>query len=147
MQVPGERRVSTTESSLLLCDGPVSMSRMLAEGYDFSGWRLLNISACLLGRLRELGASKEVLGYIAVLTLLGCRRVCSALWPISDAAAPEFSRHWIRAIKRHVFGDTPPGPHAFAVAFKEALDGFRKAEGGRFDHEFFWAPYTLYGLG
>ena len=82
---------------------------MLAEGYDFSGWRLLNISACLLGRLRELGTSKEVLGYIAVLTLLGCRRVCSALWPISDAAAPEFSRHWIRAIKRHVFGDTPPG--------------------------------------
>jgi hypothetical protein len=123
------------------------MSRMLGEGYDLRNWRLFHISACLLGRLRELGASKEVLGYIAVLTLLGCRRVCSALWPLADAAAPEFARYWMRALQQHVFGPTPPGPHAFAVAFKQALDDFRGAEGGRFDHEFFWAPYTLYGLG
>lgn len=135
------------EESLLLCDGLVSMSRMLAEGYDLSNWRLFHISACLLGRLRELGASKEVLGYIAVLTLLRCRRVCSALWPIWDPAAPEFTRHWIGAIHRHVFGLQPPGPHAFAVAFKEALDNFRRANNGQFDHEYFWAPYTLYGLG
>jgi hypothetical protein len=135
------------EAALLLCDGLVGMSRMLGEGYDLRSWRLFNISACLLGKLRELGASKEVLGYIAVLTLLGCRRVTSALWPISDTAAPEFTRYWVRAIKEHVFGTTPPGPHSFAVAFKEALDNFRQADGGRFDHEFFWAPYTLYGLG
>jgi hypothetical protein len=141
------RQVSVAEAALLLCDGPVSMSRMLGEGYDLSHWRLFNISACLLGKLRQLGASREVLGYIAVLTLLRCRRVASALWPLADASAPEFARYWVRAIQQHVFGPTPPGPHAFAIAFKQALDDFRSAEGRRFDHEFFWAPYTLYGLG
>lgn len=87
------------------------------------------------------------MGYIAVLTLLCCLRVCSALWPTSDAAAPEFARYWIRAINQHVFGPTPSSPHAFAIAFKEALDNFRQAEDRKFDREFFWAPYTLYGLG
>jgi hypothetical protein len=43
--------------------------------------------------------------------------------------------------------ETPPSPHAFALAFREALEGFRQVDGGRFDHEYFWAPYTLYGLG
>jgi hypothetical protein len=108
--LPDGRNVSVAEASLLLCDGPVSMSRMLRDGYDLSHWRLFNISACLLGQLRELGASREVLGYIAVLTLLRCRRVASALWPLSDAAAPEFARYWVRAIRQHVFGPTPPGP-------------------------------------
>ena len=132
---------------MLLSDGPVSISRMMSEGYDLRNWRLLHISCCLLGRLSELGASKEVLGYIAVLTLLGCRRVVSAQWRLSDAGGAEFARHWIAAINKHVFGNTPPGPHSFAIAFKEALDCFRRAEKGRFDHEFYWAPYTLYGLG
>lgn len=66
---------------------------------------------------------------------------------LAIAAAPEFSRYWIKAIKDHVFGPKGRGPHSFALAFKEALDNFRKADGGRFDHELFWAPYTLYGLG
>jgi tetratricopeptide (TPR) repeat protein len=134
------------EPSLLLLDGLASMSRLLHEGYDFSNWRLFNISACMLGNLRELGGS-EVMGYLAALTLLGCRRVCSAMWHLSDESAPEFARHWIRAIARHVFGDAPPGPHAFAIAFREALNNFREADGDRFDHEFFWSAYTLYGLG
>jgi hypothetical protein len=30
---------------------------------------------------------------------------------------------------------------------KQALDNFLHADNSRFDHEFFWAPYTLYGLG
>jgi len=33
----------------------------------------------------------------------------------------------------------------FAVAFKEAITAFRNT--GTFDHEYFWAPYTLFGLG
>jgi tetratricopeptide (TPR) repeat protein len=133
--------------SLLLVDGPMSINRLVAEGYDFSHWWLVNFSCCLLGRLEPMGASKEVMGYIATLTLLGSRRVASAMWRISDQAAPEFSRHWIRAIKKHVFDETPPSPHAFALAFREALEGFRQVDGGRFDHEYFWTPYTLYGLG
>jgi tetratricopeptide (TPR) repeat protein len=141
------REVQIREPALRLVDGPVSMSRLLAEGYDFSRWRLLHLSACMMGELTLLGASKEVLGYLSVLTLLGCRRVVSALWEVSDDAAPEFASHWIESLVRHAFtSGSEPSPHAFAVAFKEALDGFR-TEHNRFDHEFFWAAFTLYGLG
>jgi tetratricopeptide (TPR) repeat protein len=141
------RQIQVQEPALRLVDGPVSMSRLLGEGYDFSRWRLMYISACLMGELTLLGASKEVLGYLAVLTLLGCRRVVSAMWEVSDEAAPEMARQWVRALMQHAYGPgRNPGPHTFAIAFKQALDGFRAAH-GRFDHEFFWAPFTLYGLG
>jgi len=141
------RRVSVQEPFMLLCDGVLSMSRMMAEGYELSHWRLLMISACLLGSLEELGESKELLGYTATLTLLGCRRMVAALWPLADESAAQFARDWIRAIRKHVFGEKAPGPHSFAIALKEALDNLRHAEDSVFDHELFWAPYTLYGLG
>jgi hypothetical protein len=74
--------------------------------------------------------------------------VISALWPISDQAAAEFSKHWIRAMQEYVFNPKRPrGPHAFALAFKAALESFRQADGGYYDHEFYWAPYLYYGLG
>jgi tetratricopeptide (TPR) repeat protein len=139
--------VRSTQPGVQLLDGPVVLSDLFSGGYDFSRWLLANFSCCLLGQLRILGTSHEVLGYIAALTLLGCRRMSSALWWLSDASAPVFAQFWIRAIKQHVFGPTPPGPHAFAVAFKEALDAFRAFYNGYYDHEFYWAPYTLYGLG
>lgn len=66
---------------------------------------------------------------------------------IGIEAAPVLSRYWIRAIKKHVFESERRGLHSFAIAFREALDNFRKADCGRFDHELFWALYTLYGLG
>jgi hypothetical protein len=144
---PDGRMIRVKEPGTYLVDGLVSIARLLAHGYDFSAWRVVNFSCCLLGRLSALGKSRELMGYNAALTLLGCRRVASALWWLSDDAAPVFARFWIRAIRTHVFGPNPPGPHAFALAFKEALDGFRSFDGGRFDHEFYWAPYTLYGLG
>jgi tetratricopeptide (TPR) repeat protein len=139
--------VRVTQPGVQLLDGPVVLSELFSGGYDFSRWLLANFSCCLLGQLRILGTSHEVLGYIAALTLLGCRRVSSPLWWLSDASAPRFAQFWIRAIKQHVFGPTPPGPHAFAVAFKEALDTFRAYSNGYYDHEFYWAPYTLYGVG
>jgi len=141
------QEVEVEDPAFLFCDDWLGLSQLIREGYDFSHWQLANFSCCLLGRLSILGRSREVMGYNAALTLLGCRRVASALWWLSDDSAPVFARFWIRAIKRHVFAPTPPGPHAFALAFKEALDGLRKFESGRFDYEFFWAPYTLYGLG
>jgi hypothetical protein len=135
------------EPALRLVDGAVSMSRLLAEGFDFSKWRLLHVSACLLGQLNPLGTSRELLGYLAVLTVLGCRRVVSATWELSDESAPDFTRCWLRALNRHVFNpDAAPSPHAFAVAFREATDCFRRTF-PHFDHEFHWAPYALYGLG
>ncbi len=64
-----------------------------------------------------------------------------------DGVAAEFARHWIRALGNEVWAKDHAGPHAYAVAFKRALTTFRKADGRKYDHELFWAPYTLYGLG
>jgi hypothetical protein len=133
---------------LRLCDGDLSDARMVADGYTFEDVWILYWSCCLLGRLNPEERTKEVEGFMATLTMLGCRRVLSALWPISDLAAAEFSRHWMQAMQEHVFNpQRPRGPHAFAVAFKVALEAFRQADGGYYDHEFYWAPYLYYDLG
>jgi tetratricopeptide (TPR) repeat protein len=154
------RHVRVRRPGVLLCDGPVTDSRMVAEGYDFRGVRLLHFACCLLGKLREEDRTKDVEGFIASLTLLGARRVVAAMWPISDLASAAFAGHWAAAIRRNVFDaesasatpaterpQGPPSPHAFAVAFKEAMDTFRKQDDGFFDHEYYWAGYTFYGLG
>jgi tetratricopeptide (TPR) repeat protein len=147
LTLEGGRSVRVCEPGLLLADGFVSMSRLVAEDYDFSRWRLLNLSTCLLGRLETIGTSKELLGFIATLSMLGCRRILSALWQLNDLSAAEFSRQWIRALMEHVHGERALTSNSFATAFKEAVDRFRRAQGGRFDHELYWAPYVLYGLG
>jgi hypothetical protein len=116
---------------LRLCDGELSDARMVAEGYTFEEVWLLYWSCCLLGQLNAEARTKEVEGFMATLIMLGCRRVLSALWPISDRAAAEFSRHWVRALQEYVFNpERPRGPHAFALAFKAALESFRQADGG-----------------
>ena len=130
---------------------------MVAERYDFRGVQMLHFACCLLGKLREEERTKEVEGFTASLTLLGVRRVVAAMWPISDLASAAFAGHWVAAIRRNVFdtesasstpvAERPPSPHAFAVAFREALNTFRKQDNGFFDHEYYWAAYTFYGLG
>jgi CHAT domain-containing protein len=133
---------------LSLCDGGLSDSRMVAEGYTFEEVWLLYWSCCLLGQLNPEERTKEVEGFMATLIMLGCRRVLSALWPISDKAAADLSRHWIKASMDHVFNRARGrGPHSFALAFKAALESFRQADGGYYDHELYWAPYLFYGLG
>jgi tetratricopeptide (TPR) repeat protein len=139
------RTIRVVNPSLLLCDGPVSTARMYAEGYDLRRVMLFHNSCCLLGDLRDERRSRQVEGYISVLTLLGCRRVCSAMWELADHAAAEFAKHWLEALKKHVFRPGPRSPHSFAVAFKEAITAFRNT--GKFDHEFYWSPYTLFGVG
>lgn len=69
----------------------------------------------------------------------------SKAWELCDAAAAEFGRCWMKALKEHAYV-ADPKPHAFAVALKQALSEFRRVGGGRWDHEFYWAPYVLYGL-
>jgi hypothetical protein len=139
------RPIDVISPSLLLCDGPVSTARLYAEGYDLRPLMLFHNSCCLLGDLRDERRSGQVEGFNSALALLGCRRVTSAMWELDDEAAAEFDKHFqsalLDAFKR------PRGPHAFAIALKNAILAFRKAKRGKFDHEFFWAPYTLYGLG
>ncbi len=133
--------------SLLLRDGPVSTTRMVAEGYDLKPVLEWHNSCCLLGRIEERERTHQVEGYIAALTLLGCRRVSSASWELSDVAAAEFARHKLKALCDHVFRPGPRSPHAFALAHRDAIAAFRAADDRRYDHEYFWAPYLLYGLG
>ncbi len=141
------------------CDGPITDVRMVEEGYDYRGVRFLHTSCCTLGRMkyieyrtqgedgrseRRVRASRELEGFVASLTLLGCRRVSSALWELCDSAAAVFSRCLARALKEGPLLGRPK-PHSFAVAYKQALTEFRRYDGGRYDHEFYWAPYVLYG--
>ncbi len=140
-------RKSVVAPSLWLHGRPLSTARLVAEGYDLRRVELWHNNCCLLGRLEEREESRQVEGYVAALTLVGLRRVSSALWELGDHAATEFARHYIPALLRNVFRPGMRSPHAFAIALKEALASFRRADKRRFDHEFFWAPYTLYGLG
>ena len=143
--IPGRGEQIVFRPSILLADGVVSDSRMVAEQYDFSTLQLNHYSCCTLGRMTSLKSTQELEGWIASLTLLGCRRISSALWELCDAAAANFGRCWIKVLKEQAFIESPQ-PHAFAVAFKQALTEFRSLEDGRWNHEFYWTPYVLYGL-
>ena len=120
-------------------------ARMVNSGYCFRRVWLLHFSCCLLGELREPERSRQVEGLVSSLTLMGARRITSAMWDLVDLAAAEFARHWIRALNRHVFSASSR-QRAYAVALKEATSSFRSDQHGRYDHEVFWAPITLFGV-
>jgi CHAT domain-containing protein len=121
---------------------------LVAEGYDFDPVQLLYNACCWLGKLKGLERSQEIEGFTAALTMLRCRRVVGALWAVPDASSVEFARHWVSSLLTHAFTNgTPRSPHAFAFAIKKAVNRLRTAENGKFAHPFFWAAYTLMGLG
>jgi CHAT domain-containing protein len=104
-------------------------------------------SACLLGRISGgVTSGSMVRAFNATLALRGCRRVTSALWELADRAALVFSEAYMRGILKRCFTETPSS-HDYAMAYVEAFEEFRRHDNGRFDNEFFWAPYTNYGLG
>ena len=131
--------------SVLLADGPVSDLRMVEEGYDFSGLRFTHFSCCLLGRLETQGRTHEMECMVASLTVLGCRRLSSALWELCDLASARFSFCLAKALRKHSFV-VKPHAHSFAIAYRQAICEFRTIDDGRWDHEYYWAPYILYGL-
>ena len=131
---------------LSLCDGAVGAQELLGRAYDFRRVEVVVLSSCCLGKMDPgRGLSREIEAYQAILALRGCRRVTSALWPLLDHAATVFAEHYFRRL--YGLGRDSADGHSFSAAFKTALDEFRACEGGMFDHEFFWAPYTNYGLG
>jgi tetratricopeptide (TPR) repeat protein len=136
------------DMAFLLCDGQViSPSRFLQHAYDFRGIELFVASACLLGKFRGSDwYGDTVRSFNATLALRGCRRVTSALWELDDKAAVIFAKEYFEVILKHAFGGHRDS-HSFAKAYTEALLNFRQYDQGRFDHEYFWAPYTYYGLG
>ncbi len=137
----------TEELAFSFCDHRVvGPSQLLRDTYDFSGIDLFMASACLLGKIPGTTASGSMVrAFNATLALRGCRRVTSALWELDDRAALVFSEKYMRAILKHSFNDTSSS-HGYAMAYVEALEEFRLHDNRRFDNEFFWAPYTNYGL-
>jgi|GEM_PF-6086140 len=132
--------------ALQLCEGRIGSRDLLTRPFDFTPVEMFVLSACWLGRLEPGRAvAREIDGYQAILALRGCRRVTSAIWPLDDESAPVFAAFYFREIRR-CFREHAD-PHRFAVAFKNAIQSLRRYDEGLFDHEFFWAPYTLYGLG
>jgi|GEM_PF-5873638 len=142
-----DKDVTVVNPSLLLADGPLSTARMVSEGYDLRGVHLWHNSCCLLGRLESADGHRQVEGYIAALTLLGCRRVTSAMWELADHSAAQFAKHFLLRLRANVFEKPNRSPQAVAISLKEAMADFRKHNDGEFDHPYYWAPYTLYGLG
>jgi tetratricopeptide (TPR) repeat protein len=136
------------EVGFLFCDDMVvGASQLLRDAYDFSGIELFMASACLLGRISGgVTSGSMVRAFNATLALRGCRRVTSALWELADRAALVFSEAYMRGILKRCFTETPSS-HDYAMAYVEAFEEFRRHDNGRFDNEFFWAPYTNYGLG
>jgi len=136
---------SSLAYSVILADGPVSDLRMVEEGYDFTTLRLAHFSSCLLGKLEAKDQGHELEGLTASLTFLGCRRMSSALWELCDQAASRFGGCLAKALRQHAFVEYVH-PHAFAIAFRQALLEFQRIDDGHWNHEFYWAPYVLYGL-
>jgi CHAT domain-containing protein len=130
--------------SALMCDGVVSCERMLAENYDFSTLALFHSSCCWLGK-GGVSGYKEVDGFVATLTSSGCRRISAALWELDDRAAFFFAKHFSKALSEHVFDARNVQPHAFAMAFKQALINLREEDGMSGVSK--WAPFVLFGLG
>jgi len=145
-----EARASGTgvEMALLLCDGKaVGPSQLLRSPYDFSAVDLFMASACLLGKIPGSAAFGSIVrAFNATLALRGCRRVTSALWELADESALVFSENYMRAILKHGFTQRRSS-HSYAMAYVDAMKSFRCYDDGRFDNDFFWAPFTHYGLG
>ena len=138
----------TEELAFLFCDDTVvGPSQLLRDAYDFSRIDLFMASACLLGKIPGGAASGSMVrAFNATLALRGCRRVTSAMWELDDRSALLFSENYMKAILKHIFTETPSS-HSYAMSYVEALQEFRLHDNRRFDNEFFWAPYTNYGLG
>lgn len=140
-------RIGGRGSGLHLCDGTVGAAELFQSAYDFSPVELVVVSACLLGDVRAIdradGAIEE---FATILALRGCRRMVTALWQIEDDSAAAFGSmllHHLLALPR-----VPGGPrNGYARALRRAIEDLRRHDRGRFDHEFYWAPYWLWGLG
>ena len=50
-----------------------------------------------------------------------------------------------KALAERVYGDGNPGPHDYALAFRDAVNALRSDS--RFTEPFSWAPYVFYGSG
>jgi hypothetical protein len=133
---------------VLFRDGWLTDSEMVRKGYDFRTVWLAHFSCCLLGSIHPHDDIHEVEGFLAAMTMLGCRRTSCAIWKIADVSAAAFAKHWMQQLNQHVFGKDDYWPeHAFATSLKSALNAFRQDQEGRYDHEYYWAPYVLYGPG
>lgn len=142
----GVRDIYCRMGTFRLTDGFLTHFHLQRWPFDFRPVQFAFFHACVIGRL--MGArGYETEGFLASLASAGCRRVLSALWEISDEAAPHFTQCLMNALKRYAFAAEPRGPNSFAAAVRQAIDDFRALDDRKYDHDFFWAPYVLYGLG
>lgn len=134
------------EAGFAFVDEPLNVRKLLSDPFDFSACELIVLTACWMGAM-EFDESHEVTAFNTVLTMRGARRITSALWAVDDRMAVVFGAAYARALRDRCFGARAREPFAFARALGDAVAAIRTAEGGRFDHEFFWAPWVLYGIG
>jgi CHAT domain-containing protein/tetratricopeptide (TPR) repeat protein len=137
------------DSGFELCDGLLGQSELLGGNYDFSRCEAIVVTSCLLGNMDRVDAnSGNIEAFSAVLALRGCRRVISAMWPIDDACASAFGRQLISSMLS-ILSNEPArsSGSVYARALKQAVSDLRSCDQGRFKHEYFWAPFWLWGAG
>ena len=89
------------------------------------------LSGCETG-LSDQVAGDELLGLVQAFMVAGAARVVATLWPIDDAVAADFMRHFYGALAA---SRTP------AAALREAqLETSRTHP-----HPYYWAPFVLHG--
>jgi hypothetical protein len=131
-----------------LCDGLVGHSELFADHYDFSDSQIVVVTACLLGEMSSLDRNiGNIEAFNAILALRGCRRVVSAMWPIDDACASAFGQEFMGSILKSLSVMHHDKGCLYAAALSEAIRRLRIRDDGRYDHEYFWAPFWLWGIG
>jgi CHAT domain-containing protein len=133
-----------------MVDGMLELSHVGGMAADYREVLLVYFSSCLLGWMAGVGGG-ELEGFTAAMAQQAARRVLSGLWLVSDGAAPEFTRHLMAGLgKRYFNGGDKSQRHAFALSYRDAIDGLRaalRAINPKYDHSYYWGPWVLYGLG
>lgn len=138
---------SGSDGGFQLLDSALDLAKLLSDPFDFTSNELIVLNACWMGAMPAAGLSHEVTAFNTILPVRGASRVTSALWAVDDRAAVVFADAYIRALVAHCFDARERKPFAYALALRDAVTALRVADRGMFDHEFFWAPWVMYGSG
>ena len=122
----------------VFADAPLTNLDLIAtSNWNFKALWLSVMNTCLLGRSLLVGSNP--LGFVSALYSVGSIASVGALWPVDNTAATGFAGNLAAQIPPNFHGRDFPR----ARAVSEAL---RKAIGGDRERQWFFAPYSLWGL-
>jgi CHAT domain-containing protein len=138
--------ISAQLDSFLVCAGAnqaehVDQAYLTAEeigNLDMRGTDVVTLSACETG-LGHVRAGQGLIGLVAALDRAGAGAVVSALWKVDDAATARLMEEFYA----HLLEDDNFAP---IIAIRDAQLELLKNSNGRFEHPFYWAPWSITGV-